>query len=151
MTSEEGERRGNAAWQQGIPGSRSSRRTNPTPARTPRTRLPRPERWSAAACSWATTATVKRVLSDPRIAGFAAEPLYRVGKDGAPTRTQSGYRIVRDPESHEPVTICEPIIPPAQWYELQEWLSERARGKGSRASRPCSVASGSCSANAAGR
>jgi DNA invertase Pin-like site-specific DNA recombinase len=76
------------------------------------------------------SATVKRVLSDPRIAGFAAEPLYRVGKDGAPTRTQSGYRIVRDPESHEPVTICEPIIPPAQWYELQEWLSERARGKG---------------------
>ncbi|MFE2639127.1 recombinase family protein [Streptomyces scopuliridis] len=73
--------------------------------------------------------TVKRLLSDPRLAGFAAETVYRTDSDGRPTRTVDGYRILRD-EHGEPIIIGEALIPPARWFELQEWLSARGRGKG---------------------
>ncbi|WP_329067185.1 recombinase family protein [Streptomyces sp. NBC_01429] len=75
------------------------------------------------------TPTVKRVLSDPRLAGFAAKTVYRTGADGRPTRTVDGYRILRD-EHGDPLVIGEALIPPARWFELQEWLSGRGRGKG---------------------
>ncbi|MBB5122786.1 recombinase family protein [Streptomyces eurocidicus] len=69
--------------------------------------------------------TVNRMLADPRLAGFAAEPLYRKDKDGNPTRTLDGYRILRDEETGDPIVIGEALIPPARWFELQEWLSEK--------------------------
>ncbi len=74
--------------------------------------------------------TVARILSDPRLAGFAAEPVYRKDKDGMPTRTLEGYKTLLDPETGEPITIGEALIPPSRWYELQTWLSGRRHGKG---------------------
>ncbi|MFJ9523417.1 recombinase family protein [Kitasatospora sp. NPDC101801] len=76
------------------------------------------------------TKTVMRILRDPRIAGFAAVPVYKVKEDGTVTSTVESYRILRDPETMLPLQIYESIIPPVEWYELQEWLDGRGRGKG---------------------
>lgn len=83
--------------------------------------------------------TLKRILMDPRIAGFDAEPVYGNAANGRKGRI-TGYKIVRDPETMEPVSFAEPIIPPAEWYELQSWLEGRARGRG--LSRQSSLLSG---------
>ncbi|GAA3056343.1 hypothetical protein GCM10020229_80140 [Kitasatospora albolonga] len=76
------------------------------------------------------TKTVVRILRDPRIAGFAAVPVYKVKEDGTVTGTVESYRILRDPVTMEPIRLYEPIIPPEEWYELQQWLDSRGRGKG---------------------
>lgn len=81
------------------------------------------------ASRWEPT-TLKRILMDPRLAGFDAEPVYSVREDGTPTRGIKGYRIRRDPETMEPVRFAEPIIPASEWYELQAWLETRGRGRG---------------------
>lgn len=76
-------------------------------------------------------ATLKRILRDPRIAGFEYEPVFRRDAEGNPTRSIDGYRVKRDPVTMRPVELdCGPIIPPADWYALQEWLDGRGRGKG---------------------
>lgn len=76
-------------------------------------------------------ATLKRILRDPRIAGFECTPVFRRDADGNPTRSIIGYRVKRDPVTMRPMeTDCGPIIPPAEWYALQEWLDGRGRGKG---------------------
>ncbi|WP_205519197.1 recombinase family protein [Streptomyces olivoreticuli] len=75
------------------------------------------------------TPTVKRVLSDPRLAGFAADPVYRKDREGNPTRTIEGYKILRD-ETGEPISIGEALIPPPRWFELQVWLDGREGVKG---------------------
>ncbi|MEU6684449.1 recombinase family protein [Streptomyces sp. NPDC046832] len=76
-------------------------------------------------------ATVKRILRDPRIAGYAAEVIYKRKPDGTRTSQIEGYRIQRDPITLRPVMLeCGPIIPPAEWHELQTWISGRGRGKG---------------------
>ncbi|MEG8276412.1 recombinase family protein [Streptomyces sp. AHA2] len=76
-------------------------------------------------------ATVKRILMDPRIAGYAAEVVYKRKADGTRTSKIEGYRIQRDPITLRPVALdCGPIIPPAEWHELQAWLEGRGRGKG---------------------
>ncbi|MDT0546048.1 MULTISPECIES: recombinase family protein [Streptomyces] len=72
---------------------------------------------------------VKRLLTDPRLAGMAAEPVYALDKDGNKTRNVSGYRILRD-EAGEPVTIGQALIPSTRFFELQEWLTGRGRGSG---------------------
>lgn len=74
--------------------------------------------------------TLKRILMDPRIAGFEADPVFGVKEDGTPSTRVKSYRIRRDPETAEPIKFCEPIIPPAEWYELQAWLETRDRGRG---------------------
>lgn len=75
-------------------------------------------------------AVLKRVLRDPRIAGYAAEIVYKTKPDG----TRGGfshYRIKRDPVTMRPIQLeCGAIIPPAEWWELQAWLDGRGRGKG---------------------
>ncbi|MCZ0980162.1 recombinase family protein [Streptomyces diastatochromogenes] len=73
--------------------------------------------------------TLKGILINPVIAGMSAEPVYRVKEDGTQTRTVEGYRIHRDEEGR-PVMICKPIIPPAEWYQLQDWLNGRGPGEG---------------------
>ncbi|MFJ8002101.1 recombinase family protein [Streptomyces sp. NPDC096310] len=73
--------------------------------------------------------TVKRLLTDPRLAGFAAETVYKTDRDGNPTRTIDGYRILCD-ENGDPIVIGEALIPAPRWFELQEWISGRGRGKG---------------------
>lgn len=76
-------------------------------------------------------ATVKRILMDPRVAGYAAEVIYTKKADGTNTSKIAGYRIQRDPVTLRPVMLdCGPIIEPAEWHELQEWLQGRGRGKG---------------------
>ncbi|MFD4560179.1 recombinase family protein [Streptomyces sp. NPDC058469] len=74
--------------------------------------------------------TLDRILKDPRIAGYAVDIIYKAGKDGRKTSTIDEYRIKRDPETMEPIMMWEPIIPPAEWHELQEWLKSRGRGRG---------------------
>ncbi|MET8220635.1 recombinase family protein [Streptomyces hirsutus] len=81
------------------------------------------------ASRWEPT-TLKRILMDPRLAGFDAEPVYGQREDGTPTRTIKGYRIRRDPETMEPIRFAAPIIEPSEWYELQTWLESRGRGRG---------------------
>ncbi|MFJ4680673.1 recombinase family protein [Kitasatospora sp. NPDC088783] len=76
------------------------------------------------------TKTVKRILRDPRIAGFAAVPVYKVDEDGRTTTQIESYRILRDPETMKPLQIYDAIIPPEEWHELQQWLDGRGRGKG---------------------
>ncbi|WP_240496791.1 recombinase family protein [Streptomyces torulosus] len=70
---------------------------------------------------------VKRLLTDPRMAGMAAEPVYAVDKGGNPTRNVREYRILRG-ESEEPISVGEGLISPAKFFELQDWLSGRGRG-----------------------
>lgn len=74
------------------------------------------------------TPTVKRVLSDPRIAGMAGTTVYRTNPDGTKSRTIAGYKILRG-EDGEPIMIGEGLITPARWFELQEWLAGRGRGQ----------------------
>ena len=83
--------------------------------------------------------TLKGILMNPAIAGMSYETVYRVKPDGTPTKTVEGFRIHRDDEGR-PVMICEPIISPAEWYELQEWLAGRGQGMG--LTRGTSVLSG---------
>ncbi|MGW4072611.1 recombinase family protein [Streptomyces asiaticus] len=71
--------------------------------------------------------TVKRLLTDPRLAGMAAEPVYSRDKDGNQTRNVTGYRILRD-ESEEPIIIGEALIPQRRFFEAQDWLAGRGRG-----------------------
>ncbi|UQI42980.1 recombinase family protein [Streptomyces sp. HU2014] len=78
--------------------------------------------------------TAKRVLTDPRLAGFAADPVYYKAPDGTQSRTISGYKILRDPDTGEPIRIGEALIPPDRWFELQEWLSGRELGSAKSAS-----------------
>ncbi|MFG2848525.1 recombinase family protein [Kitasatospora sp. NPDC048296] len=77
---------------------------------------------------WATR-TLKGILMNPAIAGMSYETIYKVKEDGTRTKTVEGYRINRDDEGR-PIMICEPIIPPSEWYELQDWLAGRGRGQG---------------------
>lgn len=71
--------------------------------------------------------TVKRLLTDPRLAGMAAEPVYSRDKDGNQTRNVTGYRILRD-ENEEPIVVGEALIPPPRFFEAQDWLAGRGRG-----------------------
>ncbi len=73
--------------------------------------------------------TLKGILINPVIAGMSAETIYKVKEDGTRTKTVEGYRINRDEEGR-PIMICEPIIPPDEWYDLQDWLAGRGRGQG---------------------
>ncbi|MFC9739145.1 recombinase family protein [Streptomyces noursei] len=73
--------------------------------------------------------TLKGILMNPAIAGMRAEPVYKTRENGTRTGTLIDYRIIRD-EDGRPEMICEPIIPPAQWFALREWLRGRGRGEG---------------------
>lgn len=79
--------------------------------------------------AWDTT-TLKRIMRDPRIAGFSVEIVYKVRADGTKTKNVDTYRILRDPETTRPLVAYDPIIPAAEWYELQAWLDTRGRGQG---------------------
>ncbi|MFJ1972396.1 recombinase family protein [Streptomyces sp. NPDC087903] len=73
--------------------------------------------------------TLKWILLNPAIAGMRAEPIYKVRENGTKTSTLIGYRIIRD-EDGRPEMICEPIIPPAQWFIIRDWLLGRGQGEG---------------------
>ncbi|MDW8810701.1 recombinase family protein [Streptomyces scabiei] len=71
--------------------------------------------------------TVKRLLTDPRLAGMAAEPVYARDRNGNRTRNVSGYRILRD-ENEEPIVVGEGLISRGKFFEVQDWLAGRRRG-----------------------
>ncbi|MFI7357333.1 recombinase family protein [Streptomyces avidinii] len=73
--------------------------------------------------------TLKWILLNPAVAGMRAEPIYKVRENGSRTNTLIGYRIIRD-EDGRPEMICEPIIPPAQWFVIRDWLLGRGQGEG---------------------
>jgi DNA invertase Pin-like site-specific DNA recombinase len=73
--------------------------------------------------------TLKWILLNPAIAGMRAEPIYKVRENGTKTNTLIGYRIIRD-EDGRPEMICEPIIPPAEWFIIRDWLLGRGQGEG---------------------
>jgi DNA invertase Pin-like site-specific DNA recombinase len=78
-------------------------------------------------------AVVKRILRDPWIAGFQRDPIFRDAPAGRKKKSVIGYTIRRDPVTKKPLTLeCGPIVPPDEWFELQEWLDGRGRGKGTR-------------------
>ncbi|MFE1126811.1 recombinase family protein [Streptomyces albidoflavus] len=84
--------------------------------------------------------SVYRILIDPRIAGFAAEYVYDRAADEERRQTKREYRIVRDDNGRE-VVGNEPLVAPADWYALQDWLRSR-KGAG-RASPGTSLLAGS--------
>lgn len=73
--------------------------------------------------------TLKWILLNPAIAGMRAEPIYKVRENGTKTGTLIGYRIIRD-EDGRPEMICDPIIPPAEWFVIRDWLLGRGQGEG---------------------
>ncbi|MFE7954282.1 recombinase family protein [Streptomyces sp. NPDC057413] len=73
--------------------------------------------------------TLKWILLNPVIAGMRAEPVYKVRENGTRSSTLEGYRIIRD-EDGRPEMVCEPIIPPAKWFILRDWLLGRGQGEG---------------------
>lgn len=73
--------------------------------------------------------TLVGILRDPRIAGYAATPIYHVTADGRQTSRVIGHRIERDAHGM-PISTHPAIIPPDEWWALQEWLNSRGRGKG---------------------
>ncbi|MEW2359212.1 recombinase family protein [Spirillospora sp. NPDC029432] len=73
--------------------------------------------------------TLAGILRDPRIAGYAATPVYHFTESGRKTSRVIGHRIERD-ETGMPITTHEAIIHPAEWWVLQKWLDSRGRGKG---------------------
>lgn len=70
--------------------------------------------------------TLARILSDPRIAGFAAEVVYvaRPRPDGRKSASVAGYRIVCDDEG-VPVKAHQAIVDPETWFVLQTHLAGR--------------------------
>ncbi|MFI9760583.1 recombinase family protein [Streptomyces sp. NPDC051963] len=86
------------------------------------------------------TGTVKRILVDPRIAGFACESVYGTRRDGTPSRRIAEYRIIRD-DSGNPVQTYEPIVSPESWYRVQDWVEERHPGGGDWQGQPSGILS----------
>ncbi|EPD56159.1 recombinase family protein [Streptomyces sp. HGB0020] len=84
--------------------------------------------------------TVKRILTDPRIAGFACEGLYGFRPDGSPSNKIVEYRIIRDGNG-DPVSAYPPIVSPQRWRRVQEWLMNRHPGGGDWQGRPSGVLS----------
>ncbi|MEW1550938.1 recombinase family protein [Streptomyces tsukubensis] len=75
--------------------------------------------------------TLRRILSDPLIAGMDRKVIYGTRADGTSTGKAIGYEIKRDPETMEPIELeCGEMVPRNEWYDLQPWLSQRGRGKG---------------------
>lgn len=67
--------------------------------------------------------TLISILRHPHLAGFDSDPIY------APAGRQvTGHRIRRD-ASGQPVSTWEPILEPADWFALQEWLDSRPKRK----------------------
>lgn len=73
--------------------------------------------------------TLTGILRDPRIAGYAATPVYHFTESGRKTSRVIGHRIERDANG-APIVTHDAIIPPAEWWELQTWLDSRGRGAG---------------------
>jgi DNA invertase Pin-like site-specific DNA recombinase len=75
---------------------------------------------------WDAT-SLRRILEDPRLAGYDADPIIEPGN-----RHASGYAYNRDTETGAPLMLsCAPHTPlsPEEWHAVQQWLSGRSRGR----------------------
>jgi DNA invertase Pin-like site-specific DNA recombinase len=70
---------------------------------------------------------IRRVLKDPRIAGYGAEPQYATRADGKQGTTVTGYKLARDPETMMPLKLHSEIISPEDWHAVQQWMQTRKR------------------------
>lgn len=68
--------------------------------------------------------TLLGILRHPHVAGFDSDPIYAP----EPGRKVAGHRIRRD-DRGQPLHAWEPLIEPADWFALQEWLDSRATTK----------------------
>ncbi|MFG3480069.1 recombinase family protein [Streptomyces sp. NPDC047980] len=84
----------------------------------------------AAGAAW-TSSTVIRVLRDPRVAGYAAVWEGRVApsRDDKGNRVpgKAGKRVIMRDETGAPVAAHEAIIPPDEWWALQDVLDGRTK------------------------
>ncbi|MBT3153068.1 recombinase family protein [Streptomyces sp. CHD11] len=62
--------------------------------------------------------TLITILRHPHLAGFDSDTVYNT------TGRATSQRIRRDPDGR-PLETWEPILPPAEWFALQEWLDAR--------------------------
>ncbi|MFF2406729.1 recombinase family protein [Streptomyces sp. NPDC058092] len=76
-----------------------------------------------------TVTTFTRILRDPRLAGYQAIPNTR-GVEQPEGVNRWKYRIQRDENGQPLMYDYEPVIPRAEWWELQAWLDTRGRGRG---------------------
>ncbi|MFI2029117.1 recombinase family protein [Streptomyces buecherae] len=78
-----------------------------------------------------TSSTVIRVLRDPRLAGFAAVWEGRVAskRDEAGNKVPGkvGKRVILRDDDGAPVVAHDAIIPPAEWWALQDVLNGRTK------------------------
>ncbi|WP_424213202.1 recombinase family protein [Streptomyces sp. BI20] len=72
---------------------------------------------------WEVT-TLNRILRDPRLAGYMAEPNTKGEK------AKWAYRIQRNEDGTAKKYDYAPIIPVDEWWELQAWLDSRGQGRG---------------------
>jgi DNA invertase Pin-like site-specific DNA recombinase len=77
-----------------------------------------------AASQWERK-TIRRILMDPRLIGYQAEPLRSPGASKI-----TGYRIRRDEEGQPVKAPWDPIVDPAHWWRIQDWLQGRQAAKG---------------------
>lgn len=80
---------------------------------------------------------LRRILVHPWVAGYACTVIYGQRPDGTRSTKIAGYEITRDPVTTEPVRVCDPILDPAEWWQLQAWLGTRGRGRGRATHRSC--------------
>ncbi|MGW3688722.1 recombinase family protein [Streptomyces sp. NPDC005125] len=72
--------------------------------------------------------TLIAMLRHPHLAGFATEPIYEPQKSNPAKLSVVGYKILRD-DTGNPIQAWEPILDPADWFELQAWLDKRPARK----------------------
>jgi site-specific DNA recombinase len=75
------------------------------------------------------TSTLTRQLRAPQVAGFM--PAYRTGRNAEVPRDSRGRILLELDAAGQPLQPWEPIVPPADWYRLQDILDSRpaVRGK----------------------
>lgn len=93
----------------------------------------------AANSVWHPT-TVRRILRDPRLAGFAADVLYAPSTNGRPSAQVIGYRIVRDADG-APVVAHPAVVAPEKWYAAQTRLDAQPMFTQVAASAPALLSS----------
>lgn len=72
--------------------------------------------------------TLLTILRHPHLAGYMTEPVYVPQKSNPAKQRVVGHKIVRD-EDGDPIQAWDPIIEPAEWFELQAWLDQRPERK----------------------
>lgn len=87
---------------------------------------------SKRARQWWDATSLKRMLADPRIAGYDAEPVYGNADPNNPRKLgkPTGYTYTRDAETGAPLMLeGGGIITPEEFHRAQTWIASRDRGR----------------------